>query len=127
MKKQKIFAFLLALTLIFSAPSGFAVGADLEEEELSAETYAYMDLETASPEMQERILKAREEIIFSQSWAADGVDLYLVDLQTGERTQLPAFSELFPEWDVPACDPETEAPEKTVAVPYYVDPTVGAV
>lgn len=124
MKRQKIFAFLLSLALLLSIPSGFAFGADVDEEELPAEAYAYMDLETASPEIQERILKAREAIIFSQSWAADGCLGFLVDLETGEMTQLPSFSELFPGWDLPVDDPDEEM-EKTISIPDYIDPTAG--
>lgn len=127
MKRQKIFAFLLSVALLLSISSGFAVGADVEKEELSTEAYAYMDLETASPEMQEKILKAREEIIFSQSWAADDVSLYVVDIETGERERVPSFSELFPGWDLPSYDPEIEEEsEETIAIPYYVDPDVDA-
>lgn len=124
MKRRKIFAFLLSVALLLSISSGFAVGADVEKEELSTEAYAYMDLETASPEMQEKILKAREEIIFSQSWAADGCLGFLVDLKTGEMTQLPSFSELFPGWDLPIDDPDEEM-EKTISIPDYIDPTAG--
>ena len=40
---------------------------------------AYLDLEDASAEMREEILAAREKIIFSTDWVADGYTAHVED------------------------------------------------
>jgi len=85
----------------------------------AASEYAYMDIDSASPEMHEKILEARETIIFSQSWAVDGVEAYVIDVD-GTIEVLSKFSELFPGWDVPVLDTsaaqnETETARNTSA------------
>ena len=67
-----------------------------------AEALAYLDLDSASDEMKERILEARRTVIFSTSWVADGFSGCVQNVKTGEiiRT-LPTFSEIFPGWDMP--------------------------
>ena len=49
----------------------------LSNEVMAAAEYAYMDIDSATPVMQEKILDARNTIIFSQSWTnlaeCDGV------------------------------------------------------
>ncbi len=72
-----------------------------EEELEAAKEYAYLDLESASPELAEKILAAREVIIYSQSWVADGYSGSIENVETGEIQELPTFSELFPDWDPP--------------------------
>ena len=75
----------------------------------SAEQYAYLDPDT-SPELKEEILNARNTIIFSQDWVADGLTGYIENVETGEIIkELPAFSSLFPDWDIPVLDPATES------------------
>lgn len=70
-----------------------------------AEEYAYQDYDTASPEMQTRILEARNAIIYSEAWVADGYSACIMDTETGEVVRtLPAFSELFPGWALPVTD-----------------------
>lgn len=61
---------------------------------------AYMDLEEATPAMQEKILEARNDIIFHNSWVVDGHNAYC-ERADGTIEVLPKFSELFPGWDVP--------------------------
>lgn len=96
MKKWTIIA--LVLVLVFSM--SMAVAAD--STELRAEQYAYYDLDSASAEMKEIILAAREEIIFSSEWVADGYMGVIRDKDTGEIIRnVPTFSEVFPEWDLP--------------------------
>ncbi len=78
---------------------------DPKDESMSleeAEALAYLDLDSASDEMKDRILAARRTIIFSRSWVADGYSGCVQNVKTGEiiRT-LPTFSELFPGWDLP--------------------------
>ncbi len=63
-----------------------------------------MDLDAAPAELQETIWKAREVIIYSQSWVADGFECYVTS-PDGTRETIPSFSELFPGWELPAIDP----------------------
>ena len=76
--------------------------ADMTLEE--AQSFAYMDLDAAPAELQETIRKAREVIIYSQSWVADGFECYVTS-PDGTRETIPSFSELFPGWELPAIDP----------------------
>ena len=63
---------------------------------------AYMDLEQAGVEMREQILYAREEIIYSNAWVADGVNGYVTDRDGNILEVVPHFSEIFPaDWDIP--------------------------
>lgn len=99
----------------------FANEYDVTEETLvSEQEYAYMDIETASEEEREKILAAREKIIYQSSWSADNVEgLYIHPDGTVE--ELPKFSELFPDWEIPTVEvTEVEdalmptAPDETV-------------
>lgn len=82
-----------------SAPA-FAV-----ETQEAVANLAYMDMEHASAEQQEKILKAREEIIFSQSWVADGVQGFVYDENGNVVEEVPQFSSLFPsDWEIPVFD-----------------------
>lgn len=74
--------------------------AEHEKQLEEAKKIAYEDLNTASKEMQAKILEARKVIINSASWAADGWTAYTVD-ENGNKTQLPHFSDLFPGWEMP--------------------------
>ena len=69
-----------------------------------AQAFAYMDLDTAPVALQETIRKAREVIIYSQSWVADGFECYVTS-PDGTKKMIPSFSELFPGWELPAMDP----------------------
>lgn len=63
---------------------------------------AYMEIENASDEMRAHIIAAREEIIFSESWVADGLSCYICDEDGNIKEVLPQFSDLFPaDWDLP--------------------------
>ncbi len=76
--------------------------APTQEALTKAEQYAYLDLDSASPSMQQKILDARNTIIFSKDWVADGYEADVEDVSTGEVLEtLPSFSELFPGWDLP--------------------------
>lgn len=76
--------------------------ADMTLEE--AHSFAYMDLDTAPADLQETIRQAREVIIYSQSWVADGFECYVTS-PDGTRETIPSFSELFPGWELPVIDP----------------------
>lgn len=80
----------------------------------NASYYAYMDLEEAPAELQDTILEARAQIIFQESWVADGYEGQ-VTYPDGTVIELPQFSELFPDdWEIPV---ESTNQEETVDVP----------
>lgn len=91
------------------------------------EYYAYLDLDTAPEELHEQILAARNRIIFSRSWTAEGCSGYIVDVERGEIVEtVPGFYDIFPaDWEIPRYDdvatltpPETMAEEEApVLVP----------
>lgn len=62
-----------------------------------------MDLEQASVAMKEKIIDAREKIIYSQSWVADGLQGYVYNRDGNIIEEIPQFSDLFPaNWEVPS-------------------------
>lgn len=70
-----------------------------------AENYAYLDYDSASPELQEKILEARSIIVFNSAWVADGYSGCIQDVETGKIIKtLPLFSELFPDWEMPSME-----------------------
>ncbi len=65
---------------------------------------ACTDIETASPEMREAILAARNDIIYlAEGWYLKDEDIYMVwfDNVNREWGELPSFDTLFPGWDIP--------------------------
>jgi hypothetical protein len=101
----------LALTDAEAAEQAEAWAAADAEHEAAVENaaeYAYMDIETAPEYLHDTILEARSIIIYSQSWVADGYTMYTTSAD-GTVEDLPHFSELFPDWDMPVLEPsETE-------------------
>ena len=77
--------------------------AEAQEEILeSASEFAYLDADKATPELKEKILEARKEIIYNTDWVADGYVGCIRNIKTGKLIkELPEFSEVFPGWDVP--------------------------
>ena len=65
---------------------------------------------------QEQEGRTREEIIYSKSWTADGV-VGFVRHRDGTYEKIPAFSEVFPGWEVP----KTEPREKMDSSAYIID------
>ncbi len=112
MKKRMIaLGMTLAMALSLSVPAGAAESAEqqISRAVKEAERYAYLDIETATPDMRKKILDARKTIIYNSSWAADGIAAYVEDTETGEVIEkLPAFSELFPDWELPSNDATVE-------------------
>lgn len=72
---KRFFSAILAFAMVMS----LGIPAFAAEEREMALELAYMDLDQASAETQEKIIKAREDIIFSQSWVADGVQGFVYD------------------------------------------------
>lgn len=111
---RKIIGVALTCSLLCSVLIVQSYAVSVEEELQSAldsaEQYAYLDLNSASTDLQEKILEARKTIIFSQDWVADGFTGYIQDVETGEiLKELPSFSSVFPDWDIPILDPVTES------------------
>lgn len=82
-----------------------------------------MDIDKADPLTKSLILEAREELIFSKSWAADGVKAYVADKEGNIKEKIPEFSSLFPtEWGVNIVEQiDAGFPEKTSAAsPKYL-------
>lgn len=115
MKKHFCYAVSVLLLAMCLCTSAFAVSdstsSELDTSEIAlaekvaeAEQYAYMDLDSASDDMKETILEARSTIIYSESWVADGYTGYIIDDADGTVEEVPSFSELFPDWDMPTVD-----------------------
>ena len=98
--KKALSVFLAIAVLICSSVITFASNSvNAREPDLEL---AYLDYDSATPEMKEKILAARNQIIFSTSWVADGYSASIGNVKTGEIIRvLPSFSELFPGWDIP--------------------------
>lgn len=101
---KKIFISSLAITLMASTmvTASATISNEKDVELYEAEKYAYMDIDEAPEYLKDDILEARNKIIFSKGWTANGVNGYVYNLETGEKLyDLPTFSELFPDWDIP--------------------------
>lgn len=115
MKVKKMLAGVLAIVSLFcmsatamaAAPTQELDSAEIPNEARieAAKEVAYMDVNSASAEMQERILEAREVIIESKSWVADGWNATITHAD-GTVEDIPTFAELFPGWDMPVCESE---------------------
>lgn len=96
---------IVLIALICMMLSGTMVSALASKSDQGVQTdngIAYLNLDEASPDMQEEILEARKEIIYNTDWVADGYSGAVIDAYTGEVIEeLPHFSEVFPNWDVP--------------------------
>lgn len=88
-----------------------------DEELLSV---AFMELDQASAEMASRIIAAREEIIYSHSWVADGLQGWVFDRDGNIVEEVPEFSDLFPaEWASTSVDVDVLSAQ-TLAAPVEV-------
>lgn len=67
---------------------------------------------------QEENIESKEEIIYSESWSADGMEVYIIR-RDGTTEKVPEFSELFPGWNIPKAEAE-QAMDQTA---YYIDNT----
>ncbi len=78
------------------------------DEYIEAARYAYLDAE-AYPEMQERIISARNTIIFAESWTVEPGQAW-IETASGEIRELPDFYSIFPaDWDIPVNSEEAIA------------------
>lgn len=103
---KKLLSAALAMTMLTGlfAFSASAAAPISDVSRMSTEQIAYLDIDWATPDVQEAILEARDEIIHGdQAWTVDGA-ISMFNPETGETEKLPEFSELFPGWDVPAVE-----------------------
>jgi hypothetical protein len=77
-----------------------AIAEAFPSANLSIEDVAYICFDESLPHIQNLILRARYEIVFSEyvSWTVDG-QMYKVN-DDGSTEALPEFSRLFPGWDL---------------------------
>lgn len=88
-----------------------------ETESLNQLMVAYMDLDQADAEIREQIMIAREKIIYSNAWVADGVNGYVTDTDGNIIEVIPHFSEIFPaDWDIPTQDIEQKLREEIMPI-----------
>lgn len=110
----------------WEVPSADCMPIDVEDCELAAEAdYAYMNVDSATPAMKEKILAARNAIIFSRGWTNladyDGVTAGVIDFNTNTKQELPDFYDIFPaDWEVPSSVDGNENVTNEVAVPNSV-------
>ena len=72
---------------------------DTTVSESNAESWAYMDYSAATATEKARILKARSIMMEQTDWVLDGYKAFCV-MPDGITEELPAFSEVFPGWDI---------------------------
>lgn len=86
--------------------------------EVSVTELAYMDLESAPAEIRADILAAREKIIFGdQAWTVNGaVSIFGRD---GTIQELPEFSELYPDWELPGAAATSSVPASAMPMGTY--------
>ena len=103
MKKRVVsIALLVAIMTTICMTSAAAVNSMSAYD--SMVEIANMDVNTATPAMKQIILQAREEIIFSKTWTADGIKGVIIDAD-GEITNVPEFHDIFPDsWELPTFD-----------------------
>ncbi len=115
-----LFLFAALSVLLGIGLSGFAAVPLEAEAEIAArreaERYAYMDLESAPEHLKEKILAARNEMIYRYcpGWSANGWECAVIDLETDEVIRrLPDFYDLFPrDWEIPKEEMSGPVPEQ---------------
>ena len=63
----------------------------------------------------EKILEARNTLIFHESWAADGWTI-TIERADGTIEKVPNFSSLFPGWEEPKFEPQESLDDAAVVV-----------
>ncbi|MGO4789056.1 hypothetical protein AB4124_16675 [Paenibacillus sp. 2KB_20] len=99
--KKNALSFFSVLTLILLLTPSLALANDRQDHyaSMSQKELAYQDLDLSPEEWKDEILDARNSIIYSTSWTVDGQVAY--ELPDGTIEELPEFSDLFPDWEVP--------------------------
>lgn len=96
---KKTIAMILCVVMI----AGLSVPAMAANEDRIGPAIAYERIDENTVESRKTaILVAREAIIYSESWVADGVYGEILDQNGKVKEVLPQFSDIFPEdWDIP--------------------------
>jgi len=64
--------------------------------------YAYMEIESADPQIKPIIVEARNRIIYNTSWVDDDLNGWVTDEFGNVIAIVPHFSEVFPDdWEIP--------------------------
>ncbi len=92
-----------------------AAAQEQKEKVRAAEEWAYQDLESATLAEKEKILEARNTLIFHESWAADGWTI-TIERADGTIEKVPNFSSLFPGWEEPKFEPQESLDDAAVVV-----------
>lgn len=100
MKRRGLCLFLaILLFTIICVPASASNISQTEENAI-----AYLNYESADINMKQKILTARNKIIFSETWTADGINGRIVN-PDGSYTEVPEFHEIFPnDWNIPTLD-----------------------
>lgn len=114
--RKKVLAGMISLALMVTmAMPAFATGITTSLHQQELVNLAYMDLETADPALESKILEARSEIVLNTSWVADGIRGYVVDENNNILREVPQFHDVFPsDWDIPAFPAEKSSSEMAV-------------
>jgi len=116
--RRQLLIFLIAIMVMLCSVVSYAIDTSIDYINTATNTcssaedyafcdneeikyYAYMDISAAEEEIIPIILQARNIIIYSHSWVADGIHGYTTAVD-GSKTPLPQFHDLFPEdWEEP--------------------------
>lgn len=97
---KKTIAMILSATMI----AGLSVLTMAADENRIGQAIAYERIDESTVESRKTaILAAREAIIYSETWVADGVYGEILDRDGNVKEVVPQFSDIFPEdWDIPS-------------------------
>lgn len=102
--KKKLLCMLIVCAMAFVTCFPAAADNNVGAVPASVRALAYSDLDSADSATQQKILAAREQIIFSQSWVVEG-RAYVTDSEGNIISESPHFYDIFPDdWDVPVMD-----------------------
>ena len=98
-KMKKTLAMIFSVIMI----AGLSIPALAADKNQIDRAVAYEQIDESTVESRRaEILAAREAIIYSESWVADGVYGEILDRNGNVKKILPQFSDIFPEdWDIP--------------------------
>lgn len=112
MKKIAVMFLVLLLATTMVIPAAAAIDLKKPTPATSKENeMAYTKIDdTTSEAMEKQILAARNRIIFSTSWVADGMNCHVSDKNGNIKRIIPNFSDVFPDdWELPDLDDQEEA------------------
>lgn len=123
---KKLISLLLAVNVLCTPAYAIDRTADIDDNVSLAklEAIAYQDINTADAEMKEQILEAREAIIFSEGWVANGATGRVLDADGNVVEELPKFEDIFPsDWEVPTLPGQYTQDRSNSSAIFYESPT----